>query len=216
MSGEGAEIIPYKPINDARAVVEKHFSNLPPESFVQVDVNRFNSQEIGEAFSVIQAEYKSKVANFVEGDFPIHVAYFLLRAAYVGTSVKTTYRGSYSYKIDGKTYNINDSWVFPMVKIAAGKFNKNNPLRAFTGSLEDYYLMISAAMPNVFKGRSIGSKGAPVGLERFSADFLTASSSVMNNHERAVTMACAKNAIERSLVSSDDRTIVSLYDLGKC
>nr|UQR78702.1 minor coat protein [Thesium chinense closterovirus 1] len=150
-----------------------------------------------------------------QGDDLIHFSMLLLRAGIIGTSLKTVYGDNYySYTMD-KVYSVRDADIFPYIRhVTSGyKRKKANGLKAFFASLEKPYLLVARYFPQVFRTRSNTRKGIPSGFEYLGADFLTGSSDILSDKERAIINRGSEHAINRASRQGETNVIVSLYDI---
>lgn len=209
-----AAIVPY--VSASKESIEKFYNDYDLNSFVQVNPNILNKDELKIVFDKLLTEMKQTL-QIVDKDFHIHICFFLLRAGNIGCSSKTKYTGNYEYTVDSKKYRVNDEWIFPTIKSIVSSLpnNKPNGLKAFCAALQDLYLLVAPKFSDVFCNRTVGVRGVPKGEEYLGCDFLTATSPLMDNHQRAVSLAAQKNAIERNASGTSERKIVSLYDIGK-
>ncbi|BCR37036.1 minor capsid protein p25 [Soybean leaf crinkle mottle virus] len=209
-----AAIVPY--VSASKESIEKFYNGYDHNSFVQVNPNILNKEEIRVVFDKLLTEMKQTL-QIVDKDFHIHICFFLLRVGSVGCSSKTQYTGGYEYVVDSKKYSVKDVWIFPTIKsiVSALPNKKPNGLKAFCSSLQDLYLLVAPMFPESFSNRTVGVRGVPKGEEYLGCDFLTATSPLMDNHQRAISLSAQKNAIERSASNTSERRIVSLYDIGK-
>nr|QXP00807.1 mCP [Grapevine leafroll-associated virus 2] len=194
--------------------VDKFFSELKNENYSSVDSSRLSDLEVKEVLEKSRESFKSELASKDE-HFVYHIIFFLIRCAIISTSEKVKYVGGHTYVVEGKTYTVNDAWVFNMIKGLTKKYKRVNGLRAFCCACEDLYLTAAPTMSERFKTKSIGNKGLPVGKEYLGADFLSGTSKLMSDYDRAITITAAKNAVDRSAFTGNERRIVSLYDIGK-
>jgi hypothetical protein len=193
--------------------LERYFSNTTYDSCEFVDSDRFNSLEIDEICGVLKEGFKTHLKT-VDEDFPIHITWFLIRAAKVSTSERTTYKYSYSYEIKGMKYVVQDSWIFPTVKSATKKFGRQNSVRVFCSTFSEYYLVVAAKLdPAVFTGRCFARKGLPAKREYLGADFVNGNESVLEDRERAMSIVATENTLKRASFNLAEKSLISLYDL---
>nr|QOU11823.1 minor capsid protein [Grapevine leafroll-associated virus 2] len=201
-------------LSTRKEAVDKFFNELRNENYSSVDSSRLSDQEVKEVLEKSKESFKSELASTDE-HFVYHIIFFLIRCAIISTSDKVKYVGSHKYVVEGKTYTVQDVWVFDMIKGLTKQYKRVNGLRAFCCACEDLYLTVAPAMSERFKTKAIGMKGLPVGKEYLGADFLSGTSRLMSDHDRAVSIVAAKNAVDRSAFTGGERKIVSLYDLGR-
>nr|QBZ78575.1 minor capsid protein [Grapevine leafroll-associated virus 2] len=201
-------------LSTRKEAVDKFFNELRNENYSSVDSSRLSDQEVKEVLEKSKESFKSELAS-TDDHFVYHIIFFLIRCAIISTSDKVKYVGSHKYVVEGKTYTVNDNWVFNMMKGLTKQYKRVNGLRAFCCACEDLYLSVAPMMSERFKTKAIGMKGLPAGKEYLGADFLSATSKLMSDHDRAVSIVAAKNAVDRSAFTGGERKIVSLYDLGR-
>nr|AAB16808.1 coat protein homolog [Beet yellows virus]AAC25119.1 minor coat protein [Beet yellows virus]AAF14304.1 minor capsid protein [Beet yellows virus]QWT83566.1 minor coat protein [Beet yellows virus]QWT83629.1 minor coat protein [Beet yellows virus] len=199
---------------NTRDAMETFFNSYDLAEYSEVNPNKLNRKETDELLGVIRERFKSELV-ITDEDFVKHLAFALIRAANITTSTKVNYVGAYEYTIGGKKFLVKDAWVFPLIKECMKKFNKPNPVRTFCATFEDAYIVIARSLPKLFLNRTIGKRGIPSGYEFLGADFLTATSVCLNDHEKAIVLQASRAAIDRAVSSSVDGKIVSLFDLGR-
>nr|BBK15492.1 CPm [Carnation yellow fleck virus] len=200
--------------DNTRDAIESYFNNYDLTDYTEVNPNKLNRKEADELLGIIQERFKSDLV-IAEEDFIKHLAFVLIRAANITTSTKVNYVGAYGYTIGGKEFNVKDAWIFPLLKDCMKKFGKPNPVRTFCSTFEDAYLVSARSIPRTFLNRTIGKRGIPTGYEYLGADFLTGTSVLLNDHEKAIVLQASRAAVERAASSSVDGKIVSLFDLGR-
>ncbi|UTQ50488.1 MAG: minor coat protein [Plant associated closterovirus 1] len=203
----------YKDIS-ADESTSKFFSSYSPDDFKTSTPEKFSDEEMDEILGVLKTSFKEHL-KIDEKDFPIHVVFFLFRAQRISTSPQVKYAFTNCYNVGNRSFAVKDAWIFTEVKNATRKHNRENGLRTFCCSLEDMYLSAANLVPDLLKSRSVARKGVPTGNEQCGADFLTGSSKLQTDVQKAITISAARHAIENKASSAGQRVLVSLYDYGK-
>lgn len=167
-----------------------------------------------ETLGAVVTHLRSITKGLAEDD-SIHIAFLVVRAANIQTSLKTEYRNSYSYKVGNQNYTVKDVSIFPFIRSATAKYGKKNGLKCFFAGLEDAVMVLGMLSPEIFDTRVSCNRGAPKGKGYLSADFMSGCSQIQSDHDRSIIVRASEQAIMKASGNSTNDELVSLFDLGR-
>lgn len=214
MASDDSQDITVVPKND----LSNYMSSIDFSKIVETHEHRYSSGELNEILGALKTRLSSEI-KAKDGDIVAHVGMILRRAFFNSTSPKAKWTGQIEYTLNSggavTTYVLKDEFIHSAVKDCCKKFNKPNPMRAFCTSLQDCYLAMAQARPEMFKSKRATKVGAPTGQDYLTADFITGESSLLDNTKRATFARASEYAINRVSKGGPDGEIVSLFDYGR-